>query len=73
MLFWVGRSEKISAWAISRRPEACISSESNQIVDLFMLYPMEVVAGLGSGKKMEFLAEEGSNFDDSGGGTFDSL
>ena len=36
-----------SVWAISRRPEACRSSESHQIVDLFMLYPVEVVAGSG--------------------------
>ena len=37
-----------SVWAISRRPEACRSSESHQNVDLFMLYPVEVVAGLSS-------------------------
>ena len=52
-----------SVLAISRRPEACRSSESHQIVDLFMLYPVEVVAGLSSRKIMEFLAEEGSTFD----------
>ena len=44
-----------SVWAISRRPEACRSSESHQIVDLFMLYPAEVVAGLSSGKIMDML------------------
>ena len=37
-----------SVWAISRRPEACRSSESHQIVDVFVLYPVEVVAGLSS-------------------------
>ena len=34
-----------SIWAISRRPEACRSSESHQNGDLLMLYPVEVVAG----------------------------
>ena len=32
---------------------------------LFMLYPVEAVTGLSSGKIMDFLTEEGSNFDDS--------
>ena len=53
-----------SVWAISRRPEACRSSESHQIADLFMLDPVEVVAGLSSGILMDFLAEDGSKFDD---------
>ena len=44
-----------SVWNISRRPEACRSSESHQIVYLFMLYPVEVVAGLSSGKNMDFV------------------
>ena len=48
-----------SVWAISRRPEACRSSESHQIADFFMLHPVEVVAGLSSGKNMDFFAEEG--------------
>ena len=53
-----------SVWAISRRPEACRSSESHQIADLFMLYPVEVVAGLSSRKNIELLAEEGSKVDE---------
>ena len=44
-----------SVWAISRRPEACRSSESHQNADLLMLYPVEVVAWLSSGKIMAFL------------------
>ena len=40
-----------SVWAISRRPEACRSSESHQHAGAFMLYIVEVVAGPSSGKK----------------------
>ena len=43
-----------SVWAISRRPEACRSSESHQHAGYFMLYPVEVVAGLSSRKIMVF-------------------
>ena len=53
-----------SVWAISRRPEACRSSESHQNAGFFMLYPVEVVAGLSSGIIMNVLAEEGSTFED---------
>ena len=53
-----------SVWAISRRPEACRSSGSHKIADLFMLYPVEAVAGLSSRKVMDFLAEDGSKFED---------
>ena len=53
-----------SVWAISQRPEACRSSESHQHAGFFMLYLVEVVAGLSSGKIMDCLVEEGSNVDD---------
>ena len=56
--------KKSNVWAISRRPEACRSSGSHQIVDLCMLYPVEVVAGLSYGKNIDLLAEEGSKFED---------
>ena len=41
---------------ISRRPEACKSSESHQNAVFFMLYPVEVVAGLSSGTNMDYWA-----------------
>ena len=53
-----------SVWAISRRPEACRSSESHRVAGVFMIYPVEVVLGLSSGTNRDFLAEEGSNVDD---------
>ena len=53
-----------SVWAISRCPEACGSSESHQNADLFMLYPVVWIGGPSSGKNMDCLAEEGSNFED---------
>ena len=47
-----GRSRSIevdrgreSVWAISRRPEACRSSESHQHADLLMLYPVVWIGG----------------------------
>ena len=45
-----------SVWAISRRPEACRSSEPHQHAGFVMLYPVEVLAGLSSGKFMDFWA-----------------
>ena len=43
--------------ALHCRIPPCRSSESHQIVDLFMPYPVEVVARLSSGKNMDLFAK----------------
>ena len=59
----VDRSRE-SIWGFFGRPEGFVSSDFAQIVDVLMLYRSIWVSEADSGKTNEFLAEEGSNFDD---------
>ena len=53
-----------SVRAISRRPEACRSSESHQHADCSMLHPVVWIGGPSSRNVMDVFAEEGSTFED---------
>ena len=61
LLFFVGfesRSAEVgrgwdSIWAISRRPEACRSSESHQNADVLILYLVELLAGPSYGNSID--------------------